>query len=85
MRYVNAKELLDFLEDNEGASFDDIKAYVEEIKLQMYTSVVCNEDGSTRVIGYRFGEPFEASALYFEGGFKTEQEALEKWYKEWVE
>ena len=40
MRYVNAKELLDFLEDNEGASFDDIKAYVEEIKLQMYTSVV---------------------------------------------
>lgn len=61
------------------ASFD---GYFEENKLQMYKDVRIDENGKETVRGYRFGEPWAAMALYTEGGFKTQQEALTRWYNE---
>ena len=48
----------------------------------MYKEVRIDEDGNEKIVGYRFGEPWAAMALYTEGGFKTEREALVRWYNE---
>lgn len=83
MRYVNAdviwKKLTRVIDDQE--LLGELDFIIEENKLQMYHEVRRDEEGNERIAGYRFGEPYEAMALYMEGGFKTEQEALKKWYQ----
>lgn len=48
----------------------------------MYKEVRIDEDGKEKIVGYRFGEPWVAMALYTEGGFKTEAQALMRWYQD---
>lgn len=83
MRYVNAdvvwKKLTQVIDDQE--LLEKLDFIIEENKLQMYHEVRMDEEGNERIAGYRFGEPYEAMALYMEGGFKTEQEALKRWYQ----
>lgn len=78
-RYINIDDFKEFLPEHLVASFD---GYFEENKLQMYKEVRIDEDGNEKIVGYRFGEPWAAMALYTEGGFKTEREALVRWYNE---
>lgn len=78
-RYINIDDFVEFLPKHLVASFD---GYFEENKLQMYKEVRIDEDGNEKIVGYRFGEPWVAMALYTEGGFKTEKEALVRWYHE---
>lgn len=78
-RYINIDDFKEFLPEHLVASFD---GYFEENKLQMYKEVRIDEDGNEKIVGYRFGEPWVAMALYTEGGFKTQQEALVRWYNE---
>lgn len=78
-RYINIDDFMEFLPENLVDSFD---GYFEENKLQMYSEVRVDDEGNQKVVGYRFGEPWVAMALYTEGGFKTQQEALARWYNE---
>lgn len=78
-RYINIDDFKEFLHEHLVDSFD---GYFEENKLQMYKEVRIDEDGNEKIVGYRFGEPWAAMALYTEGGFKTEKEALVRWYNE---
>lgn len=78
-RYINIDDFKQFLPEHLVASFD---GYFEENKLQMYKEVRIDENGNEKIAGYRFGEPWAAMALYTEGGFKTEREALVRWYNE---
>lgn len=32
-------------------------------------------------VQYRYGEPWVATMLWVEGGFATEEEAMQEWYK----
>lgn len=80
-RYINIDDFIELLPEHLVASFD---GYFEENKLQMYKDVRIDENGKETVRGYRFGEPWVAMALYTEGGFKTQQEALIKWYEQEV-
>lgn len=80
-RYVNIDDFKEFLPEHLVASFD---GYFEENKLQMYKEVRIDEDGNEKIVGYRFGEPWVAMALYTEGGFKTETAALKRWYEQEV-
>ena len=50
--------------------------------MQMYKDVRIDDNGKETVRGYRFGESWVATALYMEGGFKTETEALMRWYQD---
>ena len=83
MRYVNADVVWKALtrEIYDQDLLEKLDVIIEENKLQMYREVRRDEEGNERIAGYRFGEPYEAMALYMEGGFKTEQEALERWYQ----
>lgn len=76
-RYINLDDLLD-----EFPEFSSLEQYLDEQKLQMYREVRIDEDGNEKIVGYRFGEPWVAMALYTEGGFKTETEALKRWYQD---
>lgn len=78
-RYINIDDFKEFLPEHLVASFD---GYFEENKLQMYKEFRIDEDGNEKIVGYRFGEPWVAMALYTEGGYKTQQEALTRWYNE---
>ena len=78
-RYINIDDFIEFLPEHLVDSFD---GYFEENKLQMYKEVRIDENGNEKIVGYRFGEPWAAMALYTEGGFKTEREALVRWYNE---
>ena len=78
-RYINIDDFIEFLPEHLVDSFD---GYFEENKLQMYKEVRIDENGNEKIVGYRFGEPWAAMALYTEGGFKTQQEALVRWYNE---
>ena len=78
-RYINIDDFVEFLPKHLVDSFD---GYFEENKLQMYKEVRIDEDGNEKIVGYRFGEPWVAMALYTEGGFKTQKEALIRWYNE---
>lgn len=78
-RYINIDDFKEFLPEHLVASFD---GYFEENKLQMYKDVRIDENGNETVRGYRFGEPWVAMALYTEGGYKTQTEALTRWYNE---
>ena len=78
-RYINIDDFIEFLPEHLVDSFD---GYFEENKLQMYKEVRIDENGNEKIVGYRFGEPWAAMALYTEGGFKTEKEALVRWYNE---
>jgi len=78
-RYINIDDFVEFLPKHLVDSFD---GYFEENKLQMYKEVRIDENGNEKIVGYRFGEPWAAMALYTEGGFKTEREALVRWYNE---
>ena len=78
-RYINIDDFVEFLPKHLADSFD---GYFEENKLQMYKEVRIDEDGNEKIVGYRFGEPWVAMALYTEGGFKTQKEALVRWYNE---
>ena len=78
-RYINIDDFVEFLPEHLVDSFD---GYFEENKLQMYKEVRIDEDGNEKIVGYRFGEPWVAMALYTEGGFKTQKEALVRWYNE---
>lgn len=80
-RYINIDDFKEFLPEHLMDSFD---GYFEENKLQMYKEVRIDEDGNEKIVGYRFGEPWVAMALYTEGGFKTETEALKRWYEQEV-
>ena len=76
-RYINLDDLLD-----EFPEFSSLEQYLDKQKLQMYREVRIDEDGNEKIVGYRFGEPWVAMALYTEGGFKTQKEALVRWYNE---
>ena len=78
-RYINIDDFVEFLPKHLVDSFD---GYFEENKLQMYKEVRIDENGKEKIVGYRFGEPWVAMALYTEGGYKTQQEALTRWYNE---
>lgn len=78
-RYINIDDFVEFLPKHLVDSFD---GYFEENKLQMYKEVRIDENGNEKIVGYRFGEPWVAMALYTEGGFKTQKEALIRWYNE---
>lgn len=80
-RYINIDDFKEFLPEHLVASFD---GYFEENKLQMYKEVRIDENGNEKIVGYRFGEPWVAMALYTGGGFKTETEALKRWYEQEV-
>lgn len=80
-RYINIDDFKEFLPEHLVASFD---GYFEENKLQMYKEVRIDEDGNEKIVGYRFGEPWAAMALYTLGGFKTQTEALKRWYEQEV-
>ena len=80
-RYINIDDFVEFLPEHLVASFD---GYIEENKLQMYKEVRIDENGNEKIVGYRFGEPWVAMALYTEGGFKTQTEALKRWYEQEV-
>lgn len=90
-KYVNldeVKEIIEYGYENCGGDYfysliyDVLDRYAEENKLQMYKDVRIDENGKETVRGYRFGEPWAATALYMEGGYKTETEALKRWYQE---
>lgn len=76
-RYINLDDLLD-----EFPEFSSLESYLNDQKLQMYSEVRVDDEGNQKVVGYRFGEPWVAMALYTEGGFKTEKEALMRWYQD---
>ena len=76
-RYINIDDFIEFLPEHLVASFD---GYFEENKLEMYKEVRMDDNGNEIVRGYRFGEPWVAMALYTDGGFKTQTEALKRWY-----
>lgn len=78
-RYINIDDFIEFLPEHLVASFD---GYFEENKLQMYKDVRIDDNGNEIVRGYRFGEPWVAMALYTDGGFKTQTEALKRWYQD---
>ena len=80
-RYINIDDFVEFLPEHLVASFD---GYIEENKLQMYKEVRIDENGNEKIVGYRFCEPWVAMALYTEGGFKTQTEALKRWYEQEV-
>ena len=55
---------------------------LEEENLQLYVKYDMDEDGEERIIGYVYGEPWVAQALYMDDlCFDTEKEAKEWWYK----
>lgn len=80
-RYINIDDFIEVLPQYMAELFD---GYFEENKLQMYKEVRIDEDGNEKIVGYRFGEPWVAMALYTEGGFKTETAALKRWYEQEV-
>jgi hypothetical protein len=46
-------------------------------ELQMYTKYRNGEP-----VAYRYGEPWVATQLFLEGGYKTPEEAIEVWERE---
>lgn len=78
MRYVNIDEFLEVFDIPE----ERVGEWINNNTLQMYKEVRKDEKGNSKITGYRFGEPWRAEQLWIEGGFKTEGEALSRWYQE---
>lgn len=57
-----------------------ISEMIAEYTAKGYTMYTKGEGDN--IIGYRFGEPIEAMALWVDDGFKTSEEAFMYWYNQ---